>query len=453
MNVVRENVDDLNAILKITIAPEDYQKNVEGTLQKYRKSANMPGFRPGHTPMGLIKKQYGGQVLAEELNRLVNDSLYQFINDNKLDILGNPLPKEDAEVKGDFNNPSEFEFQYEIGLAPEFDIKLSGKNKYDYVKLKVDDELINKQMEDLRRRYGKLGSAEVVEEKDLVLGQFVELDAKGKIVEGGIMHSSTISLEFIEDTRTKNKILGAKVGDVITVDPKKVSKGEDDTAAMLGINEDQLEGLSKKFQMTINEIKRMELAELNQELFDKLYGEGTIKSEKEMKARIAEDLQGMFSNDSDKLLTRSVSNDLIAKTKFDLPDAFLKRWIKSSQKEDIPMETIEAEYDGYTKGLKWQLIQGKIFKENKLELNQAEVIDFTKGLLVNNYAQYGMPAPEDKELTETAQKVLENKEEANKVYEMLAETKLTSFFKDTVKLNEKEVSYDEYMKIAQEVAG
>jgi trigger factor len=448
MNVIREDVDTLNAILKVKIAPEDYQSKVKASLEKYRKNAKIPGFRPGHIPMGIIQKQHGKSVLAEEMNKLVNDALYGFISENKLDILGNPIPKEGTDVKGDFDNPADFEFEYEIGFSPKIDIPLSSKSKYDYIKVKIDNKLIDKQIEDLRRRYGKLIGSDVIGESDMILGQFVELNEDGSIMEGGVLHSSTISMEFVEDKKTKKELTGKIKGDKVIVDPKKVSRGEKDTAAMLGVQEDELSTLSNKFQLTINEIKQMELAELNQELYDKLFGEGAVNSEKELRERMAKDLEGMFVNDSDRIFTRAVYNDLLEKTKVVLPDAFLKRWIRSSNKDPITLEEIEKDYVKYAENLKMQLIQGNIFKTHDIKLDNQEVIEFTKGLIVSNYAQYGMPVPEDRELTESAISVLKNKEEANRVYDMMAENKLTEFFKKTVKLNEKEVSYDDFVAIA-----
>lgn len=448
MNVKREDVDALNAILKVEVSPADYEQKVNDTLTKYRKTAKIPGFRPGHVPMGLVKKQYGKAVLSEELNKVVNDSLYKYITENKLNILGNPIPKEDDGFKGDFENPGDFEFTYEIGLSPEVKVNLSAKNKYDYVKVKVDAKLIDQQVDDLRRRYGKLVSADAVGDTDMILGQFVELNDDDSIKEGGIMHSSTISMEFIEDKKTKTALKGKKVGDKVVVDPAKVSRGGKDTAAMLGISEDELANVSNKFQLTITEIKGMELAELNEELFNRLFGEGEVKTEKDLRERVKADLSGMFSNDSDKLFTREVYNDLLEKTKVELPNEFLKRWIKLSNEKEITTEQIEAEYDGYAKGLKWQLIQGEIFRSNEIKLENEEVMAFTKGLIVNNYAQYGMPAPGDDELTKTAQSVLQNQEEANRIYDMLAEQKLTDYFKSTVKMNEKEISYDDFVELA-----
>ena len=448
MIVTRENVDALNATLKVQVKPEDYKDKVKAILEKQRKEAKIKGFRPGHVPMSLIEKQFGKSALADVLNNIVNDSLYNYINENKIEILGNPIPSETTEVQGDFNNPADFEFTYDIGLSPEVEVKVDGRSKYEYVKVKVDEELINKQIDDLRRRYGKLVAAENAEDKDLVLAQFVELNEDNSIKEGGIMHSSTISMEFVEDKKVKKELTGKKVGDKLTVDPLKVSRGGKDTAAMLGIKEEELANIGKNFQITINEIKRMELAELNQELFDRLFGADTVKTEEDLREKVKNDLSEMFVNDSDKLLTRSIFDDLLEKTKLELPNEFLKRWIRMSNEKPITPEQIDAAYDGYAQSLKWQLIQNTIFKKNDLKIEQEEVVSYTKELLKNNFAQYGMPTPEDKELTETAMGLLSKKEESNRIVEMLADKKLTDYFKNTVKLKEKELEYDKFVELA-----
>ncbi len=448
MNVTRQEVNAETALLTVQVSPADYQSKVAASLDKYRKQAKIPGFRPGKVPMGLIQKQYGKGVLAEEMNKLVSDALYAYVQENKLEILGNPIPKEGSEVKGDFDNPADFEFVYEIGYAPAIDLKLTNKSKYDYVQVKIDDKLIDQQIDDLRRRYGKMTSADEVNDTDMILAQFVELNEDGSIKEGGIMHSSTTSMEFIEDKKVKKSLVGKKVGDKVTVSASAITRGDSDKAAMLGIKPEELANHSDSYQMTINDIKRMELAELNQDLFDKLFGEGAISSEKELRERIGSDLKTMFANDSDRLLTREVYRDLVENTPVNLPNDFLKRWIQLSNEKPITIEQIEADYDSYAKDLKWQLIQGHIFKANDIKLDNAEVIEFTKGLIANQFAQYGIPAPEDAELTKQAAGALQNRDEANRIYDMLAETKLTQYFKDTVKLNSKEISYDEFVELA-----
>jgi trigger factor len=447
MNILREDVDALNAVLKIQISPEDYQANVKSALEKYRKTAKIPGFRPGMVPFGLIQKQYGKSVLAEEINKLSNDSLYKYITENKLDILGNPIPKEDSISIGNFDKPENFEFSFEIGFAPTFDLAIAGK-KFEFPKVKIDDTLINKQIEDLQRRYGKLTSVEIAGEKDMILGKFEELTESGEVKADGISHSTTISLEFLDKKDASDLLNGKKVNDTFELNPNLVSKNDTDKVAMLGLKEDLLSSIGDKFQFTISDIKQMELAELNDELFSKLFMDGEVTTVEQLKTRISDDLSRMFSEDSDRILTRNVYNFLLEDTKMEFPTEFLKRWIKISSEKPVTEEDIENEFDTYLKSLKWQLIQTKIFTENNLKLTNEEVIEHTKSLLISNYAQYGIPAPDDAELSESAIRLLKNKEQANGIYDRLAEQKLTTYFKSAVSLDTKEVSYDDFVEIA-----
>lgn len=446
MKVLQQSVDKLNAILKVEIKSEDYQNKVKASLEKYRKSAKVPGFRPGKVPFGMIEKQYGKSVLAEELNKLANDSLYKYITEEKLEILGNPIPTADEKFKGDMENPGDFEFAYEIGFSPKFDIPISSRKSIEYFSVKVDDKLIASQIEDLRRRYGKMESTAEVGERDMVLGLFRELDASGEPKENGIENNSTISMEFLKDKKAIKSIMGMKVDDSLVLDPKTVAKDEKDLASMLGVEEAALADLSNKFKFTVNDVKRMELAELNSDLYDKLFPNQNVSSEDEMRAKVVADLENMFKTDSDRLFTQTVYDFLMNKTKMALPEAFLKRWIKLSNEKSIDDETLNKEFDGYLKSMKWQLIQGKIFKENDIQISNEEVMEFTKSLLVSNYAQYGMPAPEDKELTETAMRLLKDKEQVNGIYDRITEKKLSDFFQANVPMKEKKLSYDDFVK-------
>jgi len=448
MNVVQEKVDKLNAILKVQIQADDYQSKVKSTLEDYRKKAKVPGFRPGHVPLGMIKKQYGKNVLAEELNKISNDGLYKYIQDESIEILGNPIPLQDDTFKGDLDNPTDFEFSYEIGISPKFDLPLSSKKSMDYFMVKVDAKLISKQIEDLRKRYGKLESTEEVGETDMVMGLFRELGSNNEPKEGGVEHNSTISMEFLTDKKAVKSLKGKKVDDYIVIDPSTVSKDSKDLASMLGLKEDELEGLSKQFKFTINDIKKMEMAELNEELFAKLFPEGDVKTVDDLNKKVESDLMNMFKEDSNRLFTQTICDFLMDKTKISMPEAFLKRWIKLSNEKPIDDETLDKEFDGYLKSMKWQLIQGKIFKENDIQISNEEVMDFTKSLLVSNYAQYGMPAPEDKELTETAMRLLKDKEQVNGIYDRLTEKKLSEYFQINVPMKEKHLSYDDFVKKA-----
>ena len=448
MIITRENVDALNATLQVKITADDYSDKVKNALEKYRKTAKIPGFRPGNVPMGMIQKQYGKTVLAEELNKLANDGVYNFITENKIEILGNPIPKSDAEVKGDFNAPSDFEFTFEIGLSPTIDMSKAMNGKFDYTTIKVDAKLIDQQVEDLRRRYGKLSSVETAEDKDMILGVFNELEADGSKKENGISNSTTISLEFLKEKSASKLLLGKKIGDSFELDPTSVSKDAKDKSTLLGISEEAVAELNSKFEFTITDIKRMEMAEMNAELFGKLFQEGEVNSEEDLRNRVKTDMEQMFSKDADKLLTRNVFNTIMEKTNVDFPSAFLKRWIRMTNEKPVTEDEIEQDFEAYLQSLKWQMIQTKIFKENDIQLSQIEVIEHTKELLRGNYAQYGIPAPDDKELIETAARLLQNKEQANGIYDQLAEQKLTDFFKANVTLNNKSVSYDEFVALA-----
>ena len=446
MKITRQEIDAQNGVLKVEIAAADYQNKVKAALDKYRKTAKIPGFRPGHVPAGLIQKQYGKSVLLEELNKLTNDALYRYVIDEKLDILGNPLPIQNG-VEGSFDAPADFVFSYEIGYSPSFELPISSKTKMEYNTVKIDKKLIGKQTEDLRRRYGKLISSDVVSDKDMVMGKFEELDANG-VKEEGISHSTTISMEFLTDKAGVKLLTGKKVNDTFALDLTLVSKGPEDAAAMLGIAPEAYAALESKFNFTINDIKRMEMAELNEELFQKLFGD-EVKTEEEMNKRIVADLARMFEEDADRLFTKKTFDLLIAETKMTFPESFLKRWITSSSEKPVTDEDLDREFDAYLNSLKWQLIQTKIFKDNNIQLTNQEVIDYTKSLVLGNYAQYGLPAPDDVELTETAQRLLQNKEQANGIYDRLAEAKLTAFFKNTVSLTKKELDYDDFVAMAQ----
>ncbi|MBL4703525.1 MAG: trigger factor [Flavobacteriales bacterium] len=448
MDIKQEKIDDLNALLRVKIGPEDYSEKVDETLKNYRKQANIPGFRQGKVPMGLIKKKYGPSVVAEEVNKAVNNALYEHITDQKIDILGNPMPKEDENNNIDWANPSDMEFTYEIGLAPAFEVKLTKKDKVTYHKVIVDDKVIDTQIEDFAKRYGKLVPADKSEAKDMLLGAFKELDGKGKEKEGGILHTSTISIEMLENEKIKKKLTGLKVGDSLILDPQDVSKGDADKAAMLGLVKDDLEGLSNEFEYTISEIKRMQPATVNSQLFDKIYGEGNVTTEEEFRNKIKDEMSSMFNKDSDRVFKRDLSEALIKKLKLSLPDEFLKRWIKATNENEISQEQIEEEYEQYSKSLRWQLIENKIIADNELKVEQEEVVAYTKGLLVQQYAQYGMPAPEEDALAESAVKVLQDQDEAKKVYEAIYERKIVDFAKENIKIDEKELSYEDFVKVA-----
>ena len=445
MNVIREDLNALNARLKVKVTPEDYQSKVSETLSKYRKTAKIPGFRPGHAPMGMIQKQYGKSVLFDEVSKMVTDAINNYISEEKLNLLGNPIPVEENGFSGDFSNPTDFEFVYEIGFPPQIDVAITKKDSFDFEKVDVNQDLINKQAEDIRRRYGKLVSSDEVKEKDLILGRFVELNDDKSVKEGGIDHTSSISLEFLDSNDARKMFVGKKVGDSIELNPNDVSKGPKDKAAMLGVKEDELENIGSLFSYTINEIKSMELADLNEELFLKLYPDATVTNEDEFLARIKSDLEKMFEQDSDKKLYRTIYDSLMEKVNADFPDDFLKRWIKQVNDKPVTDEQIESEYDGYRNMLKWQLIEKTLFDKHNLVIDQMELVNFTKHLLRTNYSNYGIFEVDEEELTQSAMKFLQDKKQTDAIISRLAEDKLINLFKTEASLKDKVVSYEDFV--------
>lgn len=445
MNVIREDLNALNARLKVKVTPEDYQSKVSETLSKYRKTAKIPGFRPGHAPMGMIQKQYGKSVLFDEVSKMVTDAINNYISEEKLNLLGNPIPVEENGFSGDFSNPTDFEFVYEIGFPPQIDVAITKKDSFDFEKVDVNQDLINKQAEDIRRRYGKLVSSDEVKEKDLILGRFVELNDDKSVKEGGIDHTSSISLEFLDSNDARQMFVGKKVGDSIELNPNDVSKGPKDKAAMLGVKEDELENIGSLFSYTINEIKSMELADLNEELFLKLYPDATVTNEDEFLARIKSDLEKMFEQDSDKKLYRTIYDSLMGKVNADFPDDFLKRWIKQVNDKPVTDEQIDSEYDGYRNMLKWQLIEKTLFDKHNLVIDQMELVNFTKHLLRTNYSNYGIFEVDEEELTQSAMKFLQDKKQTDAIISRLAEDKLINLFKTEASLKDKVVSYEDFV--------
>jgi len=398
--------------------------------------------------MGMIKKMVGPNAVVDEVNKILSESLHKYLTEEKLDVLGNPLPNVDEQEKIDWENQKDFEFKYDVGLAPQFDIELSTKFKFDYYKIKVAEKDIQKYINDVAKRYGKMTNPAVAESTDMLFGKFEELDGSGAIKEGGIEHSSVIIIEAVTDKKLQKSLIGAKAGDTFELDPKKVSEHETDQAAALGIEVPALKTIISKFKYTVEKVNRVIPAEVNQELFDKVYGPGVISSETEFKAKVAEELSKGLSVDVDRKLKADIQEKLIEKLKLSLPDEFLKRWIVASNEKPITKEQVEAEYGEYAKGLKWQLIENKIIANNDVKVEPDQVLEYTKNLLKQQMESMGMPTTDDKELTETANRVLQNQEEARNIYAMMYDQKLMELYKTSFKLKEKEVSYEDFLKIA-----
>ena len=448
MNITQENIDELNAVLRVKVVAEDYLPEVESALKDHQKKASIPGFRPGKVPSGMIKKMYGKSILVNAINKILNDSLYNYLNENKIEVLGNPLPKADSDIHIDWDNQKEFEFFYEMGLAPKFNVELSAKDKFTYPTVKIDEELVNKYVSDIAKRYGKVENVEVSGSTDLLNGDFVELDANGEILAGGIFKTSSIFLERVKDETVKKALTGLKVGDKAVLQAQNLADNPVDIATMLGIEKAAAEKFTSKVQFTVKNISRLAGSEINQDLFNKIYGEGIVSSEEEFRTRIKGELSAMFVNDSERKFYNDVVEHLMNKINFNLPTEFLKRWIVAVNEKPVTPEQVEAEFEGYSKGLKWSLIENKIIKDNNIQVTNEEVIESTKHMILEQFAKYSPTPMGDEELNKTVQSVLSNKEEAKKIYEKLYGEKVLTLFKTKFTVENKELAYNDFFKKA-----
>jgi trigger factor len=446
MNITQENIDELNALLRVKVVAEDYLPKVESALKEHQKKAAMPGFRPGKVPTGMIKKMYGKSILVDEINKLLNDSLYNYLNENKIEVLGNPLPKMDSDLRIDWDNQKEFEFLYEMGLAPKFDVELSTKDKFTYKTVKIDEELINKYVSDIAKRYGKVETSDVSAEGDMLNGDFVEVDAAGQIIAGGIFKTASLFLDRITDATVKKALVGLKKEDKVVLDAAKLAATAADVATLLGITPEAAANTTTKVQFTVKNISRLAGAEVNQELFDKIYGPGVVANEEEFRAKVKTELESMFVNDSERKFYNDVVEYLMNKVNFNLPTDFLKRWIVAVNEKPVTPQQVEEEFDGYSKGLKWSLIENKIIKDNDLKVTDEEVVESTKRLILDQFGRYSPEPMADEELNKTVQRVLSNKEEAKKIFERLYGDKVLALFKTKFTLENKEVPYDDFFK-------
>jgi len=436
MNITKENIDTLNAVVKVEISAADYKDKVATILKDYRKTADIPGFRKGQVPMGMVKKQYGKSILIDEVNKLLQESLNKFLTEEKLDILGNPLPK----MQDDFNwDTDDYSFEFELGLAPEFDINLDTKKKVTQYNIIADKELLGKEVENIQKRYGKIISKEVVEEGVNITGTFVNEEKE-------INKKSTIELASVKGKVNQKKFIGKKVGDVVELKTKGLFDDDHKLMGALGVDHDAIHNLDIVVTLTIEEINLTELGEVNQELFDKVFGPDVVKSEKELVARIKEDAEKQFKTQADQQLLNDVTEYLVENTKFELPTEFLKKWIAVAGEKPMTSEQAEEEFDRSEKGLRYQLIEGKILKDNNIKIDFAELQEFAKGFVKTQMAQYGQLNPEEKELDDIVQRVLSNQDEAKRLQEQLVSEKLLNFYKENITFKVKEVNYEKFVK-------
>ena len=436
MNITRNNVDALNAIVTVEVSKADYAQKVEKTLADYRKNAAIPGFRKGAVPMSLIHKQYGKAVLLEEVNKVLQENLNRYIQQEKLDILGNPLPK----VTEDFNwDAEDFKFDFELGFAPTFSVDLGAKNDLVQYKIIADETMLNAQVARIQKQYGKIVSQTVVAEGNDVSGIFTN-------EEKGINNRTTLDMEMFADAKTAKAFIGKKIGDVVTLKTKGLFNDDHKLMDVLAIGHDDVHGLDIEVTFTIDEVVGYEPANLDQELFDKLFGSKVVTSVDELKAKIKEDAEQQFEQQSNQKFLNDVTESLIANTKFELPSAFLKRWIQSAGEVPLTAEQAEEEYTKSENGLRYQLIEGRVMADNNLQITFEELKDFTSGLIKKQMAQFGQMNPTDEDVQGIVARVMSNQDEVKRLSEQVMSEKMLNLFKEKVKAKTKEVNYEDFIK-------
>ncbi len=448
MNITKNTIDELNAELVLNIVKDDYQDRLNNRLKELRQKITMPGFRPGKVPQGLIKKMYGKQVLLEEISSIINDSLDKYIKDEKIKIIGRPIPSE-KKTDIDWDKDENFEFLYDIGIIPEFDINLSKRNKINYFKIKPDEKMIDQRINFFTGEYGKHVDIDKVEEETMIRADFVELDQEGKPLENGIKKESGVFLhDKLKDEELKKQLINKKKEDTIVFNLKKSFPDIIDASTMLGIDKKQLENNNSDFSMKIIGISKFEPAEVNQELFDNVYGKDKVKSLDEFKEKIIEDLSKELINESNYKFHIDAKEELLKKIKFELPEDFLKRFILFTTKDEkLTEEKLNKDFELYLEQFKWEIIKAKIIEDNKLNISDEEILNYAKILTRSQFMQYGMNYVPDEYIDQYANKMLENEDEKYRIVEKIYEDKVIAHVKETVKLNEKEISLEKYKEL------
>ena len=437
MKVSKKDIDKLNSVLSVSIEKTDYESKVEEVIKDYKKKANIPGFRKGHTPIGLIKKQYGISVKVDEINKLMQKGLSDYLGDEKLDILGNPLPVEKNDLDWNADNIT---FDFEIGLSPEFEVSLKNKKAISSYEIDVDKKMIDDQLKNIQNQYGKLIAKTKIEDGFEINGKFINEEFE-------VDNTSNFKLKDIKGKSNKESLKKLNIGDSIDLKTKDLFDKDSDLSFHLKTNDDNKDKV-KSIKFLLNEINEREPADLNQDLFDKLFGKDAIKSVTELKNKLKSDAESNFINQTDQKLLNDVTEYLIDNTKFDLPVNFLKKWMQTAGENRLDEKEAALEYEKSEKGLRYQLIESKIVKDNDIKIDHDQIKDFSKDLIKTQMKQYGQNNPEEKELESISQSILSNKDEVKRISDQLLSKKLIDLFKSNLKFKNNKVSYEKFIEMA-----
>ncbi len=450
MEIVQEQKGPLEAVLKVRLNEDDYGDQVEKELKNMQKKAQMPGFRPGKVPKGLVMKMYGKSILAEEVNKILADAVYKHIKENELNVLGNPLPDQEQADNIDWENQKEFELHYHIGLAPEINLELNEEIEVDYHKIRVEDEVVDNYIQDIRKRYGKMTNPGVAEAEDVAFGEFVEMEDEKTPKTEGHEHKSNVYIQYIRDEDLKKQLIGKKPGDSLVFDVKESVGQDSEAAAMIGVKKEELDNYGPLFRFTIESISRVEPADVNSELFSKAAPEENVETEEQFREVVREQVSKQYQADADKHFKNLVMEKLLEVTKLDLPEEFLKKWLLDTNKEELSKEKVENEFDQFSDSFRWQLLENYLIKEYKIEVKPEEVNKQLEDFIRAQLKQYGQENVPQDILDQYVKNISGNKEEVKKVYDHLFDQKLLELFREKINLNTVETGYDDFVKLVTE---
>jgi trigger factor len=454
MNITQESTGELTATVKVSFNQEDYQEQVDKQLKDYQRKANIPGFRPGKVPFGMVKKMFGKTVLADQIDKLLSEAIAKHIEDNKLEILGNPLPNHEKNQTMDLDSQTEFDFFFDLGFSPAVEPELSKKIKIDEYEIAVDDEEIEDQIKGICKKYGNFMMPEVSAEGDMIKGDFEELNDDGSVKEGGIRKSSSVFSEYMPDAKVKKQFTGLKVGDSLTVEPKKLVKNEFELNYLLGIKSEEAETLTSQFRFTVLEISRVEPAKPDAELFAKLFPNGEITTEEAFREKMREEVAAGHKNDSERKLLTDIQKALLDEFKFGLPDEFLKRYfIETNTDKNLSEEKIISEYDETSNALRWQILENNIIKKYEVKVGREDAMEYVKNYFRKNdkheHAEGEDHEQHEKEneerLDRIAESILSNEKEARQIFQHLIDQKLIALYRDKLTINTKKATYKEFI--------
>ncbi|MEA1874612.1 MAG: trigger factor [Bacteroidota bacterium] len=450
MKVTKDQIDDLNAVITVNVEKTDYQDKVNDVLKDYRKKANVDGFRPGKAPMGLVKKMYGKAILMDEVNNLISEGLTDYMKNEDLQILGEPMPNEDQHSI-DFDKEDDFSFKFDIGMSSPIEVNMTKREKLPYYKIKADETLIDEYIESYAKNFGEMTDAEVSDEESFIIAKVMQLDAENKPMEDGIVNEEAkLSVALAKDDDAKAALIGLKADDIITLNLWNAFPNEVEVAGLLKIEKEEVEALEDvNFQITVHEIQSFSEAEIDQKLWDKVFKEGEVTNMETFREKIAAQAEGGFGDQSETKLLIDAKEKLISKVDPKLPEDFLKRWVKANNRE-ITEEQIENEWNLFLNDMKWQIISNQLAKENEIKVDDDEMLEGAKAFASAQFQQYGMGQVPDEYLENYASEILKKEEETRRIADQVMEKKLLKIIRESMKVEEKEVSWEEFKELFED---